>query len=66
MIFCKQIHRKKSAVSRVSSQQKRPWEKFDIAVMKKEQLQKEISLADQIRFAKSRRAEYATQEALDT
>ncbi|XP_022848477.1 trichohyalin-like isoform X3 [Olea europaea var. sylvestris] len=60
------IHRKKSAVSRVSSQQKRPWEKFDIAVMKKEQLQKEISLADQIRFAKSRRAEYATQEALDT
>ncbi|CAA2953475.1 golgin subfamily A member 6 22 [Olea europaea subsp. europaea] len=60
------IHRKKSAASRVSSQQKRPWEKFDIAVMKKEQLQKEISLADQIRFAKSRRAEYATQEALDT
>ncbi|KAL2476411.1 hypothetical protein Adt_37147 [Abeliophyllum distichum] len=50
------IHRKKSAVSQVGSQRKRPWEKFDIDIVKREQLQKEVSLADQIRFAKNRRA----------
>ncbi|KAL2496464.1 hypothetical protein Fot_40221 [Forsythia ovata] len=54
------IHRKKSAVSQVGSQRKRPWEKFDekfdIDIVKREHLQKEVSLADQIRFAKNRRA----------
>lgn len=52
------IHRKKSRISRVSNQHRRPLEKFDLDLAKGSHLQKDIlSLADQIRFAKERRAE---------
>ncbi|KAK6132654.1 hypothetical protein DH2020_033606 [Rehmannia glutinosa] len=51
----KQIHKKKSAINQVSNQHQRPWEKFDLDFAKG--LQKETSLADQIRFAKNRRSE---------
>ncbi|KAH6775711.1 hypothetical protein C2S52_013272 [Perilla frutescens var. hirtella] len=51
------IHRKKSRISHVSDQNGRAWEKFDLELAKGKHLQKEISLADQIRFAKKRRAE---------
>ncbi|XP_042042706.1 golgin subfamily A member 6-like protein 1 [Salvia splendens] len=51
------IQRKKSIVSRVSSQQQRRWEKFDLDLAEGKHLQKDISLADQIRIAKKRRAE---------
>ncbi|KAK6154290.1 hypothetical protein DH2020_008538 [Rehmannia glutinosa] len=49
------IHKKKSAINQVSNQHQRPWEKFDLDFAKG--LQKETSLADQIRFAKNRRSE---------
>lgn len=51
------IHRKKSRISRVGDQHGRSWEKFDLELAKGKHLQKEMSLADQIRFAKKRRAE---------
>ncbi|GFP78648.1 hypothetical protein PHJA_000008400 [Phtheirospermum japonicum] len=49
------IHKKKSAVSQVSSQHRRPWEKLDLDFTKG--LRQETSLADQIRIAKNRRME---------
>ncbi|KAL8046650.1 hypothetical protein ABFX02_08G190600 [Erythranthe guttata] len=54
------IRKKKSAINQVSNQSDRPWERFDLDIAKGEQLQKEIPLADQIRFAKNKRAEQIT------
>ncbi|KAI3466060.1 hypothetical protein Pfo_022723 [Paulownia fortunei] len=51
------IHKKKSTINHVCNQHQRPWEKFDLDFAKGELLQKEISLADQIRLVKNRRAE---------
>ncbi|KAG6424468.1 hypothetical protein SASPL_114886 [Salvia splendens] len=50
------IRRKKSTISRVSSQRQRQrmWEKFDLDLAEGKHLQKDISLADQIRVAKMR------------
>ncbi|KAL1567233.1 golgin subfamily A member 6-like protein 1 [Salvia divinorum] len=51
------IQRKKSIIYQVSSHHQRRWEKFDLDLAEGKLLQKDISLADQIRFAKKRRAE---------
>ncbi|KAK4387122.1 hypothetical protein Sango_2582800 [Sesamum angolense] len=51
------IQKKKSAINQVSNPHQRPWENFDLEFVKREQLRKEVSLAEQIRFAKNRRAE---------
>lgn len=57
LVVLAQIRKKKSAVNQVSNQSQRPWEKLDLDFAKREQLQKEISLAEQIHFAKKKRAE---------
>lgn len=51
------IQKKKSAINQVSNPHQRPWENFDLEFVKREQLRKGVSLAEQIRFAKNRRAE---------
>ncbi|CAK9134111.1 unnamed protein product [Ilex paraguariensis] len=60
------IHRKKSLNGQVTSQDNRVWEKFDPDNIKRERIQKEVSLADQIRAAKNRRAEFDTWQPLTT
>ncbi|XP_073159280.1 uncharacterized protein [Henckelia pumila] len=50
------IHRKKSIINQAINQRQRPWEKFDLDFVKGETIPKEVTLADQIRFAKDRRA----------
>uniref|UniRef100_A0A5B7BXV8 Uncharacterized protein n=2 Tax=Davidia involucrata TaxID=16924 RepID=A0A5B7BXV8_DAVIN len=60
------IHKKKSVNGQVTSQDHRAWEKLDLEFMKREQIQKEVSLADQIRAAKNKRAEFVSREALAT
>ncbi|CAK7327692.1 unnamed protein product [Dovyalis caffra] len=42
----------------------RAWEKLDVEIIKREKVQREASLADQIRAAKNRRTESNTREAL--
>ncbi|XP_057795944.1 stress response protein NST1 [Salvia miltiorrhiza] len=51
------IQRKKSRISVVSSEHERRWEKFEVDLAEGKHLHKDISLADQIRFAKKRRAQ---------
>lgn len=64
------IHKKKSAAGPVSTPENtgglqiRAWEKLDIDLAKKEKMQSEISLADQIRAAKEKRMESVTEEVL--
>ncbi|XP_042519032.1 uncharacterized protein LOC122092806 [Macadamia integrifolia] len=64
------IHRRKSINSQVGSQEdtttghQPATEKWDLKFIQREKLRKEISLADQIEAARSRRAEYAAQESL--
>ncbi|XP_059661446.1 vicilin-like seed storage protein At2g18540 [Cornus florida] len=58
------IHKKKSVNGEVTSQYHRAWEKFDLEFIDREQKQQEVSLADQIRAAKNRRAEFVAREAL--
>ncbi|KAL3508747.1 hypothetical protein ACH5RR_028148 [Cinchona calisaya] len=53
------IHKQKSTISRVSSQQQRIWENLDMKFKRTKQNQ--VTLADQIRLAKVRRAESVTQ-----
>lgn len=50
------IHRKKSILNQSINQQRGSWEKFEQNFVKGKKLQKEVSLADQIQFAKDRRA----------
>ncbi|KAL0328431.1 UNVERIFIED_CONTAM: hypothetical protein Scaly_2275700 [Sesamum calycinum] len=40
------IQKKKSAINQVSNPHQRPWENFDLEFVKREQLRKEVSLAD--------------------
>ncbi|XP_073030118.1 uncharacterized protein [Primulina eburnea] len=49
------IHRKKSILNQAIEQRQRSWEKFDLEFIKGEKLPKEVTLADQIRFANDRR-----------
>lgn len=48
------IHQKKSTLSHVCREHGRAWEKLDVAFIKRRQVQKTVSLADQIRSAKKR------------
>ncbi|KAL8505745.1 hypothetical protein ACS0TY_016820 [Phlomoides rotata] len=52
------IRKKKSTISQVSNQHQRSWEKIDLDTVKGEQLQKDVSLAELIRFAKNTRAQH--------
>ncbi|KAK3030280.1 hypothetical protein RJ639_039863, partial [Escallonia herrerae] len=61
-----QIHRKKSIYGQVTSQDHRAWEIFYPEFMKREQMQREVSLADQIRAVKNRRAGFVAMEAQQT
>ncbi|KAL3323311.1 hypothetical protein AABB24_040433 [Solanum stoloniferum] len=48
------IQKKKSTLSHVCREHRRGWEKLDVAFIKRPQVQKAVSLADQIRAAKKR------------
>ncbi|XP_047334940.1 uncharacterized protein LOC124938531 [Impatiens glandulifera] len=52
------IHKKKSTNGKISNQDYRPWEKLNLDCVKKEDGHRDISLADQIQAAKSRRMEH--------
>ncbi|XP_043690295.1 uncharacterized protein LOC122641044 isoform X2 [Telopea speciosissima] len=64
------IHRRKSTNGQVGSQEDSATahqpaiKKWDLEFIQREKLRSEISLADQIQAARSRRAEYAAQESL--
>lgn len=64
------IHKKKSVAGPVIIPENigdlhiRAWEKLDIDLVKKEKMQSETSLADQIRAAKEKRMESVTREVL--
>ncbi|KAK9209082.1 hypothetical protein WN944_001445 [Citrus x changshan-huyou] len=63
------IHKKKSVAGPVIPENTgdlhiRAWEKLDIDLVKKEKMQSEISLADQIQAAKEKRMESVTREVL--
>ncbi|KAH9763788.1 Histone-lysine N-methyltransferase H3 lysine-79 specific-like protein [Citrus sinensis] len=64
------IHKKKSVAGPVIIPENigdlhiRAWEKLDIGLVKKEKMQSETSLADQIRAAKEKRMESVTREVL--
>ncbi|XP_055801221.1 stress response protein NST1 isoform X2 [Solanum dulcamara] len=48
------IQKKKSTLSHVCREHRRAWEKLDVSFIKRPQVQKPVSLADQIRSAKKR------------
>ncbi|XP_059277186.1 uncharacterized protein LOC132031294 isoform X1 [Lycium ferocissimum] len=48
------IQRKKSTLSHVCTEHRRAWERLDVAFIKRPQVQRKVSLADQIRSAKKR------------
>ncbi|KAJ8527714.1 hypothetical protein K7X08_015165 [Anisodus acutangulus] len=48
------IQKKKSTLSHVCTEHRRAWERLDVAFIKRPQVQKTVSLADQIRSAKKR------------
>lgn len=52
--MCSQIQKKKSTLSHVCREHRRAWEKLDVSFIKTPQVQKTVSLADQIRAAKKR------------
>lgn len=53
------IQKKKPMINQVRNQRQRPWEEFDMDMVREELSRKKIPLADQIRVAKNRRAKQA-------
>nr|XP_043624423.1 uncharacterized protein LOC122595995 [Erigeron canadensis] len=60
------IHRKKSVTDQLSSRHQRAWEKLDIELLKRDMRKEDISLADQIRDAKNKKAEVFIRGTLTT
>lgn len=58
--------RKTSANGQISSEDQQAWEKIDLEFIKKEQIRRQVSLADQIRAAKAKRVEYVARERWPT
>ncbi|GAA0148331.1 hypothetical protein LIER_07806 [Lithospermum erythrorhizon] len=54
------VHKKKTTISQPNVQRQLVWENIDLELVKREMLQKEVSLADQIRVAKNYRERYLT------
>ncbi|KAM0062504.1 putative nuclease associated modular domain 3 [Helianthus debilis subsp. tardiflorus] len=51
------IHRKKSISDQLSSRDQRPWERLDLDIWKRGARKEDVSLADQIRDVKNKKAE---------
>ncbi|XP_017254103.1 uncharacterized protein LOC108224065 isoform X2 [Daucus carota subsp. sativus] len=49
------MHRRKSTAGQLTNQDHRSWEKIDLESVKRDQIHKEVSLADQIRAVKNKR-----------
>ncbi|KAG5546143.1 hypothetical protein RHGRI_018353 [Rhododendron griersonianum] len=61
------LHKRKTSTNgQISSEDQQAWEKLDLEFVKKEQIRRQISLADQIQAAKAKRVEYVARERLPT
>ncbi|KAI3515099.1 hypothetical protein L1887_13849 [Cichorium endivia] len=58
-----QIHRKRSANEQLSSRDNRAWERLDLEFLKREIRKDDISLEDQIRQVKNKKAEVLESDA---
>lgn len=54
------IHRKRSVNEQLSSRDQRAWERLDLEILKRDIKKDDISLADQIREVKNKKAEILT------
>ncbi|KAI8552477.1 hypothetical protein RHMOL_Rhmol06G0269600 [Rhododendron molle] len=61
------LHKRKTSTNgQISSEDQQAWEKLDLEFVKKEQIRRQVSLADQIRAAKAKRVEHVARERLPT